>query len=69
MDIFILRKQGSEAEAKGKEFEKIILLCTHMVGKLQSNKAKKQEVFDYIHFLDSHKLADILSKSKTANNL
>ena len=37
----------------------------HMVGKLQSNKAKNAvEIFDYIHSLDSQKLADILSKSQ-----
>ena len=37
----------------------------HMVGKLQSNKAKKAaEIFDYIHSLDNQKLADILSKSE-----
>ena len=34
-----------------------------MVGGLQSNKAKKAvELFDYIHSLDSKKLADALSK-------
>ena len=33
-------------------------LRLHMVGKLQSNKAKKAvEIFDYIHSLDSEKLA------------
>ena len=33
-------------------------LKLHMVGKLQSNKAKKAvEIFDYIHSLDSEKLA------------
>jgi len=38
-------------------------LRLHMVGKLQSNKAKKAvEVFDYIHSLESQKLADTLSK-------
>ncbi len=37
----------------------------HMVGKLQSNKAKNAvEIFDYIHSLDSQKLADILEKSQ-----
>ena len=36
-----------------------------MVGKLQTNKAKKAvELFDYIHSLDNQKLADILSKSQ-----
>ena len=41
----------------------------HMVGKLQTNKAKKAvEIFDYIHSLDNQKLADIFSKyQKTLN--
>ena len=40
-------------------------LKIHMVGKLQSNKAKKAvEIFDYIHSLDNQKLADILAKSQ-----
>jgi pyridoxal phosphate enzyme (YggS family) len=40
-------------------------LKIHMVGKLQSNKAKKAvEIFDYIHSVDSQKLADILAKSQ-----
>ena len=44
-------------------------LKIHMVGKLQSNKAKKAvEIFDYIHSLDNQKLADILSKSQNAIN-
>ena len=34
-----------------------------MIGRLQSNKAKKAvELFDYIHSLDSEKLANELSK-------
>ena len=34
-----------------------------MIGKLQSNKAKNAfDLFDYIHSLDSQKLADIFSK-------
>ena len=38
-------------------------LKLHMVGKLQSNKAKDAvKIFDYIHSLDSQKLADILAK-------
>ena len=33
-------------------------LCLHLVGKLQSNKAKKAvDLFDYIHSLDNEKLA------------
>ena len=44
-------------------------LKLHMVGKLQSNKAKKAvEIFDYIHSLDSQKLADVLSKSQNEVN-
>ena len=40
-------------------------LNLHMVGKLQSNKAKKAvEIFDYIHSLDNQKLADILSREQ-----
>ena len=38
-------------------------LKLHMVGKLQSNKAKDAiKIFDYIHSLDSQKLAYILAK-------
>ena len=34
-----------------------------MVGKMQSNKAKDAfEIFDYIHSLDTQKLADIFTK-------
>ena len=41
-------------------------LKLHMVGKLQSNKAKKAvELFDFIHSLDNKKLADNLSKAET----
>ena len=55
-----------EADAKWslikKDYKNIKL---HMIGKLQSNKAKKAaELFEYIHSLDNQKLADILSKSE-----
>ena len=55
-----------EAIAKWKETKNLNQnLKLHMVGKLQSNKAKNAvEIFDYIHSLDSQKLADILSKSQ-----
>ena len=34
----------------------------HMIGKLQTNKAKNAvQLFEYIHSLDNQKLADILS--------
>ena len=37
----------------------------HMVGRLQSNKAKDAvKLFDYIHSLDNQKLADVLSKNQ-----
>ena len=43
-------------------------LKLHMIGKLQSNKAKNAvEIFDYIHSLDNQKLADILAKQQ--NNI
>ena len=38
-------------------------LKLHMIGKLQSNKAKDAvQLFDYIHSLDNQKLADVLAK-------
>ena len=44
-------------------------LMVHLVGRLQSNKVKKAvEIFDYIHSLDSQKLADMLSESQTKIN-
>ena len=37
----------------------------HMIGKLQSNKAKDAvKLFDYIHSLDNQKLADTLTKQQ-----
>ncbi len=37
----------------------------HMIGKLQSNKAKDAvKIFDYIHSLDNQKLADTLAKQQ-----
>ena len=55
-----------EADTKWREIKKTNNeIKLHMVGKLQSNKAKKAaEIFDYIHSLDNQKLADILSKSQ-----
>ena len=44
-------------------------LQLHLVGKLQSNKAKKAiKLFDYIHSLDSQKLADNLVKNEKLFN-
>ena len=40
-----------------------------MIGKLQSNKAKDAvKLFDYIHSLDSQKLADVLAKHQITLN-
>ena len=52
-----------EAEFKWSELkEQNNNLKLHMVGKLQSNKAKKAvQLFDYIHSLDNEKLALKLS--------
>lgn len=59
-------------EAKSKWFETKKInseLKLHMVGKLQSNKAKNAiEIFDYIHSLDSQKLADVLEKNQKNMN-
>ena len=54
-----------EAEKKWKELKKLKKdLSLHMIGRLQSNKAKKAvELFDFIHSLDSEKLAKELSKT------
>ena len=44
-------------------------LKLHMIGKLQSNKAKDAvKLFDYIHSLDSQKLADVLAKHQISLN-
>ena len=44
-------------------------LNLHMVGRLQSNKAKKAvEIFNYIHSLDSEKLAKELAKREKQIN-
>ena len=53
-----------EALAKWSEPKKVNPnLKLHMIGKLQSNKAKDAvKIFDYIHSLDSQKLADALAK-------
>ena len=49
----------SQIKSKNKD------LKLHMIGKLQSNKAKKAvQIFDYIHSLDSQKLADVLANSQ-----
>ena len=53
-----------EAEKKWEDVKKqYINLQLHMIGKLQSNKAKKAvDLFDYIHSLDNEKLAVKISQ-------
>jgi len=59
-----------EALAKWSEQKKINPnLKLHMIGKLQSNKAKDAvKIFDYVHSLDSQKLADVLAKHQKSLN-
>ena len=59
-----------EAQTKWKDIIKVNPnINLHMIGKLQSNKAKEAvSLFDYIHSLDSQKLANILSKHEKAIN-
>jgi len=56
-----------EAERKWLEIKKYLPdIKLHMIGKLQSNKAKQAvKLFDYIHSLDNFKLANLLSKYET----
>ena len=50
--------------------EQIPNINLHMIGRLQTNKAKDAiELFDYIHSLDSSKLAIILAKFERSLNL
>ena len=57
-----------EAITKWHEIKKLnTTLQLHMIGKLQSNKAKDAvKLFDYIHSLDNQKLADVLSKHQSS---
>ena len=59
-----------EASAKWAEQKKKNKdLKLHMIGKLQSNKAKDAvKLFDYIHSVDNQKLADALAKHQTNFN-
>ena len=59
-----------EAYAKWREIKKEKTnINLHMIGKLQSNKAKiAVNLFDYIHSVDSQKLADNLSKNQREIN-
>ena len=59
-----------EALSKWSEQKKINEnLKLHMIGKLQSNKAKDAiKLFDYIHSVDNQKLADTLAKHQSNSN-
>jgi PLP dependent protein len=59
-----------EASSKWAEINKDKMnINLHMIGKLQSNKAKDAvRIFDYIHSLDNQKLADTLAKAQTNEN-
>jgi PLP dependent protein len=59
-----------EALVKWSEKKKINQnLKLHMIGKLQSNKAKDAvKLFDYIHSVDNQKLADALAKHQVNLN-
>ncbi len=59
-----------EAEEKWSELKKSNEnLKLHMVGRLQTNKVKKAvQIFDFIHSVDSQKLADNLKKREEEIN-
>ena len=59
-----------EAKVKWSDIKKIKNnLNLHMIGKLQSNKAKDAvKLFDYIHSVDNQKLAVALSKHQSSLN-
>ncbi len=60
-------QEASSKWSKIKNDKKKIKL--HMIGKLQSNKAKDAvKLFDYVHSLDNQKLADALSKHESNLN-
>ena len=60
-----------EALSKWSEFKKKNEnIKLHMIGKLQSNKAKKAiRLFDYIHSLDNVKLANILNTEERTTTI
>ena len=59
-----------EAETKwGEVKKKLPHIRLHMIGKLQSNKAKEAvKLFDYIHSMDNPKLASLLAKHENNVN-
>ena len=60
-------QEASDKWSEIKETHKDLKI--HMVGKLQTNKAKKAvRLFDFVHSLDNVKLADALKKSESEFN-
>ncbi len=58
-----------EAETKWLEIKNKKDIKLHMIGKLQTNKVKKAvKIFDFIHSVDSKKLADSLKKRESEIN-
>ena len=59
-----------EAQSKWNDIKKTFpSINLHMIGKLQSNKAKEAiNLFDYIHSLDTQKLASLLAKHENTAN-
>ena len=59
-----------EAQSKWNDIKKTFpSINLHMIGKLQSNKAKEAvNLFDYIHSLDTQKLAGLLAKHENTAN-
>ena len=56
-------EKWSESKTKKKDIQ------LHLIGKLQSNKAKfAVKIFDYIHSLDSEKLAKKISEEQSKQN-
>ena len=56
-------EKWSEIKTKKKDIQ------LHLIGKLQSNKAKfAVKIFDYIHSLDSEKLAKKISEEQSKQN-
>ena len=56
-----------EAQEKWTEVKKYLDVKLHLIGRLQTNKVKLAvKLFDYIHSLDSKKLADKIKSTKRA---
>ena len=59
-----------EAQENGLRLKKYLDVKLHLIGRLQTNKVKLAvKLFDYIHSLDSKKLADKISSQQKEQNL